>query len=102
MMRPFFTWLIIFVSTALALWQLVTPDASFPALALGLLLWLIGGIAGLRWGADSVAPLIKEMSQLNKYLAEQNEQLAKMDHLLMKKVLAQEKEHSSQSARTDA
>ncbi|QEG36006.1 hypothetical protein [Bythopirellula goksoeyrii] len=101
MIRPRFVWLILFVCSGVALWQLTTPEPSIPALAVGLGLLLAGGILGLRWGSDSADQLIKEMAQLNKYLAEQNQELAELNHMHVKRLL-EEEESPREKAEFDA
>jgi hypothetical protein len=71
---------------AWALWQLATQDPLIPPLAAGLLLVILGSLAGLRIGTDSVGRFLKELTALNKYLGERNRDLAEMNHTLLKQL----------------
>ena len=86
-MRPYLVWLILLPIAAGALWQLATTEPTFSPLAMGLLLFCLGGIVGLRLASDSATRFVGDLTRLNQYLAEQNRDLAELNHQLLKKIL---------------
>jgi hypothetical protein len=85
-MRPYFTWLIFATSATYACWQLLSSDAHLPPILAGALLFFTGALAGLRWGADSAAQLIADLSRTNRYLAEQNDDLSELNETLLERI----------------
>ena len=69
---------------AAGLWLLLTPTPALPPALLGLLLFVLGGVAGLRAGAESSNCLLQDMLRLNKLLAEQNSALVEQNDWLVK------------------
>jgi hypothetical protein len=69
---------------AAGLWFLIHPLPGLPPALVGLLLFVLGGIVGLRAGAQSSACLMQDMLRLNKLLAEQNSALVEQNDLLLK------------------
>lgn len=85
-MRPYYVWLVLLLPTAWAASQLATSEPLMPPLSAGLLLLVVGGLAGLRIGADSVRHFVRELTALNKYLGEQNHDLVEMNHHLLRQI----------------
>ena len=81
--------------SACALWQLLVRDpVLFPA-GLGLLLLIMGLIAGLSMATDSATRFIRDVSRLNRYLADQNNDLAEMNLTLLKKTSPEKQSQDS-------
>lgn len=99
-MRPQIVWALMISAVAVLVWQLHTPEAVIGGVAAGLLLLLLGILAGLRIATDSLTNLMKDLVMLNKYLAEQNQDLSEMNQMLLKEVAIPEDEpepaHSEQ------
>jgi hypothetical protein len=68
------------------LWQIAVAEPLWPAAISGLLLAVIGVLAGLRIGADSAAAYMADVHRLNKLLAEQNRELQDANAILLKQV----------------
>jgi hypothetical protein len=56
----------------------------------GLILIIVSGLAGLRIGTETAGRFVNDLITLNKQLGEQNQDLAEMNHMLLKQVLAQQ------------
>jgi hypothetical protein len=65
------------------LWAL-HEQHSIPPTVIGLLLFGLGGVAGLRAGSDSGTRLMSDMLRLNKILAEENSALVEQNQMLLK------------------
>lgn len=84
-MRPHLVWSVLLVPTTCAIWQTQAQEPFLSPLAIGILLLLVGIIAGLRLATDSATRFVRDLTVLNKYLAEQNRDLAEMNRLLLQK-----------------
>ena len=71
---------------ALLLWQTAAAEPLWPSAVSGLLLIVIGVLAGLRLGADSAASYMKDVQRLNKVLDEQNAELQESNAILLKQI----------------
>jgi hypothetical protein len=71
---------------AFLLWQLTVAAPLWPPALSGLLLIVIGVLAGLRIGADSAAAYMRDVQRLNKILAEQNRELQEANAILLKQL----------------
>ena len=82
-MRLYYVLLVLVPPMAWAVWQLVSPEPLILPVTAGILLLVLGGLAGLRIGTDSVGRFVKELIGLNKYLGEQNLDLVEMNLKLL-------------------
>ena len=82
-MRSSLVWLFVVVLAAMTGWQLFAAQPVISPLAAGILLFFLGLVAGVRLGTDSMGRFVKEHGTLNKYLAEQNRDLAEMNLFLL-------------------
>ncbi len=71
---------------AFLLWQIAAVGPLWPPAISGLLLVLVGILAGLRIGADSAAAYTRDVHRLNKLLADQNRDLQDANAILLKQV----------------
>jgi len=72
---------------ATGVWLLSRHPTLLPPALVGLLMFLAGGLIGLRVGSDSAARFVKDILRLNKFLAEQNDALAEQNHHLLKRLI---------------
>ena len=100
-MRAYAVALLILPLVAWAMWQLVAPEPFISPLASGLILVVLGGLAGLRIGTESFGRFVKDLTALNKYLGEQNRDLAEMNQVLLKDLLTR-REDTQDSAGSDS
>ena len=71
---------------AFLLWQIASAEPLWTPAVSGLLLVVIGVLAGLRIGADSAAAYTTDVHRLNKLLADQNRELQDANAILLKQV----------------
>jgi hypothetical protein len=82
-MRSVWVWLILAIPAAWAVWQLQVPEPVLAPGLLGLMLLTLGLLAGLRIANDGLHRFFTDLTRLNKYLADQNDDLAELNlHLL--------------------
>ena len=67
------------VMVIVGLWELGLAEPHLPRLVTGLLLFGIGGLAGLRTGSDSANALVQDTIRLNKVVMEQNQELIELN-----------------------
>jgi len=68
------------------LWDLGRNDsAAVPPTVMGALLLGLGLLIGLRIGSESALTFVKDILRLNKFLAEQNNQLTELNHWHVKR-----------------
>lgn len=92
-MRTILVWSLMLGLVLWALWELqATKPVILPGI-FGVLLLVLGLLGGLRIATTSATRFVKDLTRLNHYLAEQNRDLADMNHLLVKKALQEELEH---------
>ena len=75
---------------AFLLWQIASAEPLWTPAVSGLLLVVIGVLAGLRIGADSAAAYTKDVHRLNKLLADQNRELQDANAILLKQISSEE------------
>ena len=68
------------VLVAGGLWDLGRSDPAVTPIAMGVLLLGFGLLMGLRLGSDSASAFVKDLLRLNKFMAEQNNQLTELNH----------------------
>jgi hypothetical protein len=74
---------VVVVLLGAGLWAL-HAQPTIPPMLVGLLLFVLGGVAGLRAGSDSGTHLMSDMLRLNKILAEENLALVEQNQMLLK------------------
>jgi hypothetical protein len=79
-------WIVTIGLLAFLLWQLTIAQPLWPPAISGLLLVIVGVLAGLRMGADSATAYTNDVHRLNKVLAEQNSELQEANAILLKQV----------------
>jgi hypothetical protein len=67
------------------LWQTTASEPLLPHVASGLLLLVVGVLAGLRIAADSAAAYIRDLQRLNKLLADQQRELEEANWRLLQR-----------------
>jgi hypothetical protein len=74
---------------AFLLWQVAAAQPLWPHAVSGLLLFVIGVLAGLHIGASSAAAYTNDVQRLNKLLADQNRELQDANAILLKQVASE-------------
>jgi len=72
---------------ALGLWLLNAEQSLLSRSTVGFMLFIGGGVVGLRIGFDSALKLLRDLTRLNKFLAEQNADLVERNHCLLKRLV---------------
>jgi len=72
------------------LWDLSKSVPTISPAVTAVILLGLGLLVGIRVGSDSASAYVKDLLRLNKYLAEQNDQLAELNHSHIKRQLAQD------------
>ncbi len=72
-------WTCTAVLVAGCFWELSRSEPTVPPAAMGALLLGLGLLVGLRLGSDSATIFVKDLLRLNKFLAEQNDQLTELN-----------------------
>ena len=65
---------------AFGLWELGHSAPNLPPVAWGTILFGLGLLIGLRKGSDSATQFVRDLLRLNKFLANQNEELTELNH----------------------
>ena len=60
--------------------DLARSDPAVPPYAMGTILLGLGLLIGLRLGSDSASAFVKDLLRLNKFMAEQNNDLTELNH----------------------
>jgi len=82
-MRSYFVWLILLPTAVFLIWQLQVDQPVVSRVVSGIALATVGFLAGLRVATDSASRFLRDVKSLNKYLADQNHDLAEMNLLLL-------------------
>lgn len=91
-MRNAFIGVAVAALAAFGLWSLTQPSPPVAPAWIGFALFALGAVFGLRTSANSAARLLADMLRLNRFLADQNTDLAEQNyHLLRKQDQRQEK-----------
>lgn len=70
----------------IGLWMLAQPSPPFSPAWIGFALFTLGAVFGLRTSAISAAGLLADMLRLNRFLADQNTDLAEQNYYLLRKM----------------
>jgi hypothetical protein len=81
-------WLMTTAVLAFLIWQTSAADPLWPRAASGFLLVIISFLAGMRLSSDSSNAYMQDLQRLNKYLADQNQELQDANSLLLNQVAA--------------
>ncbi len=81
-MRSVWVWLVLAIPAGWAIWQLQLPDPVVSAPFLGLLLLILGLLAGLRLASDGLHRLLQDLIRVNRTLAEQYDEIAEKNRRL--------------------
>jgi hypothetical protein len=79
-MWKFVGWIFAGSLAAFGLWELGHSTPNLPPVAWGMILLGLGLLVGLRMGSDSATQFVRDLLRLNKYLANQNEELTELNH----------------------
>jgi hypothetical protein len=90
-------WTCTAVFVASGLWDLGRSNPVVPPFAMGALLLGLGLLIGLRLGSDSTAAFVKDLLRLNKFMAEQNNQLTELNHWHVRRQVSHMSEVSRKS-----
>ena len=85
-------WIATTVLLAFLLWQVAANQPLWPPVVSALLLIVIGVLAGLRVGADSLAAYTNDVHRRNKLLADQNRELQDANATLLKQVTSRNRQ----------
>jgi hypothetical protein len=88
-MWKFMGWTSIAVLVAVGIGDLGRADSAVSPTAMGALLLGLGLLVGLRLGSDSASRFVKDLLRLNKFLADQNNQLSELNHWHVKRKKSQ-------------
>jgi len=94
-------WTGIAVFVAAGIWDLGRADSAVSATAMGVLFLGLGLLVGLRLGSDSASAFVKDLLRLNKFLADQNNQLAELNHWHIKRQKSQRSDTTEESVNDD-
>jgi len=83
-------WAGITVLVASGLWDLSRTDPAVAPAVTAVILLVLGLLVGLRIGSDSSSAYAKDLLRVNKYLADQNDQLTELNHSHIKRQLGQD------------
>ncbi|MEO2047433.1 MAG: hypothetical protein ABGX16_12780 [Pirellulales bacterium] len=73
-------WICVATLIAYGLWEMQQSSAHLPPSAWGMILLGLGLVCGLRIGSDSATTFVRDLLRLNKFLADQNEELTELNH----------------------
>ncbi len=79
-------WLAVIATLAFLIWQIAVAEPLWPRAVTGLLLAIIGLLAGIRIGTDSVTAYTQDLQRVNKLLADQNQDLQDTNAMLLREV----------------
>jgi|GEM_PF-4363439 len=79
-MLKYVGWIFVGSFAAYGLWELGSSTPNLSPIAWGLILLGLGLLAGLRLGSDSATQFVRDLLRLNKFLADQNEELTELNH----------------------
>lgn len=87
-MRSFLIWLALLVAAAWSVSELTAAEPVLSRPLLGLGVFVLGVLGGLRLGTLSATRFVNDLLRLNRYLADQNRELAESNHMLLKEAAA--------------
>ena len=96
-MWKFVGWTSAGLLAAYGLWELGSSAPSLPPIAWGMILLGLGLLVGLRLGSDSATQFVRDLLRLNKFLADQNEDLTKLNHWHVKNYRSRKSDTSGQT-----
>ena len=79
-MWKFVGWITTALIVAGCLMDLSRSDPAVPPYTMGAILLGLGLLIGLRLGSDSASAFVKDLLRLNKFMAEQINQLSELNH----------------------
>ena len=97
-MLKYIGWTFAAALAAYGLWELGSSAPSQPPIAWGIILLGLGLLVGLRLGSDSATQFVRDLLRLNKFLADQNEDLTKLNHWHVKQFRSRASDSHEHSA----
>jgi hypothetical protein len=88
-MFKFIAWTTIAVVLVLLVWQSAVAEQLWSRAIAGLLIAIIGLLAGIRIGTDAATAYIMDVQRMNKVLAEQNQALQDANTILLRQACAE-------------
>jgi len=93
-MLKYIGWIFAGSFAACGLWELGSSAPNLPPIAWGIIFLGLGLLSGLRLGSDSATQFVRDLLRLNKFLANQNEELTELNHWHVRRARTEKRDPS--------